>query len=160
MRLAKVEYDASEQKKRLKNILDGAYSALKGDSLMASAGEPFKTVDFLLYAFVTQWACCVKHKAFKEEQEWRITVFPSYAHSSPFYGEPPRLAHHPELRAHRGRLLPYVIVKPKAEKFDIESITVGPSNTQLLDAKAVELLRDQLGLDGVKVLLSDIPLQP
>lgn len=57
MRLVRVEYDASEQKKRLRKILDGAYRVLKGDSATASAGDPVKTVDFLLYAFVTQWAC-------------------------------------------------------------------------------------------------------
>ena len=160
IRLVKVDYDPSEQRSRLKTGLD-AIRTLIGDPGLKQRGiDMDRMATSLLYVFVTHWACSVKHHAFHEENEWRITVFPSYVQSSPLYGEPPRLAHHPELRGHRGRLLPYVIVKPKAQRFDLESITVGPSTTQVSDKKAVEILKEQLGIEGVKILLSDIPLQP
>lgn len=158
IRVVKIDYEATEQKKRLTQILNSVHNLLK--SLPDYAG--FALVEFacaMLHVFLMQWACSVKHKAFREEQEWRITVFPryDYSESAAFYSRP--LAVHPEIRELRGRILPYVVVRPKAGKFDVESITVGPSKTQSSDAKAVELLKEKLDLGDVKVLRSDIPLQ-
>jgi hypothetical protein len=159
IRVVKIEYDASEQKRRLTQILDSVHKLLNGLPGLANRGPIVDFACAMLHVFLMQWACSVKHKAFKEEQEWRITVFPRYDYSknAAFYS--PRLAAHPELRELRGRLLPYVVVRPKAGKFDVESITVGPSKTQFLDARAVELLREKLDLPDVRVLLSDVPLQ-
>jgi hypothetical protein len=160
IRLVKVEYEVSEQKRKLTQVLDGTYKFLKSPLADPEAKWAYFACAMLHFS-LTQWACSVKHKAFREEREWRVIVFPSYEYSrnAAFYGEAPRLVSHPELREHRGRLLPYVIVKPKTGKFNIESITVGPSKIQSLDAKAVELLKEKLGLGDAKVLLSDIPLQ-
>lgn len=157
MRISKVEYDESKQRSSLHKILDAAH-----EQLTMNPSEQDRVLRFL-NLHVTEWACFVKHKAFHEEREWRITVFPSFGGlrnpGAAFPGNVPRLASHMKLRERRGRLLPYLIIKPKASRFDIQSVTVGPSKTQALDAKAVELLKEKLGLGHVEVVLSDIPLQ-
>jgi hypothetical protein len=160
MRLSKVEYDESKQRSTLHKVLDAAYELLT----MNPSEQDVEQVLRLLNLYVTKWACSVKHEAFHEEREWRITVFPSFGGlRSPgragFDGNVASPASQIKLRERRGRLLPYLIIKPKAGRFDIQSVTVGPSKTQMQDAKAFELLKEKLGLSEGEVLLSDIPLQ-
>lgn len=156
MWLVKVEYDLPKQRESLRKCLDSAYNILQGDPANVYGVRLASTV---LYVLISRWACSVKHKAFREEQEWRISVFPKYdsSENAAFYSL--RLAAHPELRELRGRLLPYVVVRPRAGRFDIESITVGPSKTQSLDAEAAELLKEERDLGDAKVRCSDVPLQ-
>lgn len=164
IRLVKVEYSLSKQRENLRRTLDGVHDLLRRSASSTSLKDVLSSLGSMLYVYISQWACSVKHEAFKEEKEWRITVFPNYDWSSPaaafgMLGKRLPLIGHPEFREHRGRLLPYVSVKPKTGKFEIESITVGPSKTQALDRKAIELLVEKLSLSNVKILCSDIPLQ-
>jgi len=159
MRLVKVAYDVSQQKGELNTVLDGAYELLRESSVEGD----IRCVQGALLECVEEWGCTLKHEAFEEEREWRITVFPVYDLGKSAYtqtmGFPPVRAYHPALRERRGRLLPYIVLRPKSGRFDIESITVGPSKTQSLEAKAVELLKESLDLSEVEVRCSDIPLQ-
>jgi hypothetical protein len=160
MWLVKVEYDPSRQRESLRKCLDSACTILQDDPANVYG---VRLASSVLYVLISRWACSVKHEAFREEKEWRVTVFPSYDTSGvaagAFYGGRPRLAEHPDLREHRGRLLPYVSIKPRADYFDVQSITIGPSKTQALDLKAIELLKEKLGLNAVELRQSDIPLQ-
>lgn len=163
--IVKVEYDRAKQKSALARRLNTINAALNG---LGRLGEGLKDMPIreritmaqgFAYMTAETWAYSVKHRAFREEEEWRLAVSPIGRDPSVTAGKSlPR--RDPELREHRGRLLPYVIVQTMTGKFDVESITVGPSKTQASDAKAVELLAKRVGLSSLNIVLSDVPLQP
>jgi DUF2971 family protein len=162
--IVKIEYDAEKQKTRLGEALSSVHEFLRKEELQDLPNKDRAGLArVMLYLYIVKWACSVKQEAFRGEQEWRLVVLPPWDRSAGAYtglGIPLiTLGSPPDVREHRGTLLPYVVIKPTAGKFDIQSITVGPSNSQALEARAVKILVNKTGLEDVQVVLSGIPLR-
>jgi hypothetical protein len=160
--LTRILYDAADQTDSLLRILhSGSQSLHLQESLYndpdrkapIGVNDETKKVYSAITYLTFDWAHSVKHEAFSEEKEWRLSIRPAIGSGD---GDLERVS---EVRELRGRLLPYIIIRPKDGRFAIHSITVGPSTTQALEAKAVKLLLAKSGLKDIAVHESDTPLQ-
>ena len=151
VRVAKVIYDKVTQETLLSNALDVVQRAA---NKFVGRADVEQGIAVFLYFFVTQWACAVKHQAFSDEREWRISVLPMYKRKSVrelLGGNVKRVFEVlPKVRVHRTHLLPYVEVTSRSRgfepgKFDVRAVMVGPSPSQEIEAKGVEILREALG---------------
>lgn len=162
-RLVKIEYDATKQKEFFRSILDQTRRTFDTQSALFSrlddnASLTARIASIQMRRALTVWAHSVKHVAFKEEKEWRLIVMPTQGMINQHVSSPDNVEA-AEFREFRGRLLPYVRVSPPNGRFDLKSITVGPSRTQMLEVRAVNLFLEKSGLKGVEVNISDTPLQ-
>jgi len=159
LRMSGIVYDVDKQASILSDGLTRCQEYLRAKPSTDQEWRQF--VFFLTYLVVTQWACSVKHPAFVDEKEWRITIFPKYRKQTMrdlLSGTPLTLEKLPKIRQHRGRLLPYVEVRPKEGSFDVTSVMVGPTSTREVDARAAELLKQSLK-GNYKVFVSSIPVR-
>jgi hypothetical protein len=80
----KVIYEPSQQRDRIRGILEDlrTLAVLREAEVDLTKRERFQAfLRTLLIREIRAWFCCVKHKAFREESEWRIVAFrePSFS---------------------------------------------------------------------------------
>ena len=133
--IARVEYDAAKQKSCLSEALSSVHEFLENKELQ---DLPTKVrvghARVMLYLYVVKSGVFSEARSLEGEQEWRLVVLPPWDRAPGayaglpvvLYNQPASGGYLPDVREHRGTLLPYAVIKPTTGKFDIQSITVGP----------------------------------
>jgi hypothetical protein len=109
-----------------------------------------------IYQYV-KLAALAKHKAFREENEWRVVIFDEEASKSK----------RTKFRQSKSMIVPYLEISWKGESFPnpIRRIVVGPTPNKEEATRAAEMLLERNGIpakseecpDGVEVVPSQIP---
>jgi hypothetical protein len=161
LNMVKIRYNTDEQKELFLAEIANAKEVLLGTGvIVVDTPEGWKEENFrrvlamtYFHRAIEKWAHTVKHQAFAEEKEWRLIATPTPE------ADQTDIQNDVYIREYKGRLLPYISLSPRSTMFDVESVTIGPSKTQPLEIKAVNLLLVKSGLTNVKVNVSDTPLQ-
>jgi len=142
--LAPCQYDEVRQRDLLTQVFADAEKELK-DAIargVDAAGAQSRAFSFFAISFLLA-APIVKHRAFRDEQEWRL-IFPLH----PVFGS------NVEFRDAGNLLVPFY--KVVLERLPIAEVVIGPTPHALLEMKAVSALLSNKDVK-VAVRLSAIP---
>ena len=156
--LRKVIYDPAHQKARLRFILKRLIKLVKGFPSKPTAAEErsiHAEMSLILILEMTDWACTFKHRAFSEEQEWRVITFPKFGFL--FEAESEGLDAI-MVRPKAELLVPYIILRPTSKQLPLVEIRCGPSRFQEQSARAVNILLRKTGYATIPITRSEIPL--
>jgi hypothetical protein len=156
----KVEYEPEKQRERLRFLLKHLATLVNGFTFPATSPQGIDAhveLSLILILEITDWACSVKHSAFKEENEWRVITYPKGAtlvgETRPNYGG---ISVRPTSRL----LLPYMVLRaPTGKHLPLLEVRCGPSQFQEQSARAMKILLRKHGYGNVTVALSDVPLR-
>jgi hypothetical protein len=143
-KLSQCVYDQVRQRK----LTDQAIESF----LLKSSTSPNLTEEEKIFAFrslALKFSPLLKHPAFKDEREWRITSPYPMPEGSEFgtHGPPDNPIRHYE----------YLLTKSDGPP-QLEWVIVGPSSNQAINRGKIELLLSKLGLDPL-VTESEVPLR-
>jgi DUF2971 family protein len=146
-------YDEQQQAE----ILDYALTYLRDEyEKRLDAGLPSRNLltEFGAHFFghLLMAASCFKHPAFREEQEWRLTI------RGPAPGAP---ALSVKSRPGRSSLIPYVevAIATEASPVSIASVVVGPCPNPPLAVDALRVLLTEYGFEARRVATSIVPFR-
>jgi len=156
----RVVYNGEKQRARLRFILRHLIQLVNGFSFATTSptgASAHIELSLLLILELTDWACTVKHKAFSEENEWRIITYPKGA---TLVGTKPESYKGVSVRPTPKLLLPYMTLEPTSGKrLPLIEIRCGPSQFQKQSARAMNILLRNHGHAHVPVTLSGVPLR-
>lgn len=163
LRLAKVEYDPTRQKKAFRTLIEELTEKI--ETQRAPKGWKTQRLLTTLVEFVrvvlSSWATTVKHPGFEEEQEWRVIFQPLITAEERYHSTEEFV-----VRVEDFALITHVEfipadVLPRQErngpKLPIKSITCGPNVSMRSTMRALEILLRNNGYEGVEIKKSEIP---
>ncbi len=148
--LLRVEYDETEQKRLIRNLIDGWRSIFDGEAPLA--GGWLAMAAALFAQSLGLLAVSFKNTAFSEENEWRLVYV------RPRFPQPlPEEHFNVDVRARDGVPVPFVRFVPvgtpeQSPRLPIESVIIGPNRYQDLATSGVWHLLGRHGLaDHVEI---------
>jgi len=158
--LAKVIYEPSKQKARLRDTLSRFVALVDQFPFKPESSrghDAHVELSLLLVLEITNWACIVKHSSFTEEREWRVITYPREATLT---GTHPENFEGVSIRPTSTLLLPYMTLEPKpGARLPIVGIRCGPSRFQEQSARATRILLQKTGYKAIAIALSSAPLR-
>jgi hypothetical protein len=162
LRLTKIEYEPSKQKKNFLRLIEELTDTIEEQH----APKGWKSDRFLntLVEFVrvvlSSWAATVKHPGFEEEQEWRV-IFQPLITAEEKYSSTQEFV----VRVEDYTLITHVEFIPadvlphgkRGPKLPIKSITCGPNVSMRSTMRALEILLRNNGYENVEIKKSEIP---
>lgn len=145
--LSSCQYEEPRQRELVGLLLDDTEGALNADVIAGKTEEEalLRALAVFAIGFVLV-APLLKHRSFREEKEWRLTLPVISAWDQGV-----------EFRDAGTLLVPYCNIHLPAEKLPINEVVVGPTPHPDLEARAVSALLTVAGLPGARVRKSEIP---